>query len=157
MWSVKWRSDEKGHKVQQFHDKKVHSKLNTNLNPNSGQIGVELRLELGSSFLTLKHPIGCRRLQAWDHLARRVRNSEVIHHWKNDKNSPMTPTFIRDGSVGTSHNSCQVDIDCRRFQVMASSAHTLPSIWVKHQQLNAEYNNLTWLYCIPIPTEEFLL
>ena len=42
----------------EFHDKKVHSKLNPNLNPNSGQIGVELRLELGSSFLTLKHPNG---------------------------------------------------------------------------------------------------
>jgi hypothetical protein len=31
------------------------------------------------------------------------------------------------------------------------------SIWIKHQQLNPEYNNLRWLYCIPISTKEFLL
>ena len=60
--------------------------------------------------------MGCRRLQARDLLARRARNSQLIHHWKNDKNSPVVPTYIRDGSVGTPHNSCQIDIGCQWLQ-----------------------------------------
>ena len=35
---------------------------------------------------------------------------------KNDENSPVAPTLIRDGSVGTAHNSCQIDIGCQWLQ-----------------------------------------
>lgn len=28
----------------------------------------------------------------------------------------MVPTLIRDGNVGTAHNSCQIDINCQLLQ-----------------------------------------
>ena len=60
--------------------------------------------------------IGCQRLQAWDHLVRRARYAQLIRRDKNDGNSSLVPTLIRDGGVGSAHNSCQIDIGCRRLQ-----------------------------------------
>ena len=35
---------------------------------------------------------------------------------KNDENSPVVQSIIRDGSVGTAHNCCQIDIGCQPLQ-----------------------------------------
>jgi len=33
-----------------------------------------------------------------------------------DGNSPVVPTLIRDGRVGSGSNHCQIDTDCQRWQ-----------------------------------------
>jgi hypothetical protein len=35
---------------------------------------------------------------------------------KNDENSPVVPTIIRDGSVGSGGNHCQKDTSCQQLQ-----------------------------------------
>ena len=40
----------------------------------------------------------------------------LITHPKNDENSLMAPMVIRDGSIGTPHNSRQIDNGCHPLQ-----------------------------------------
>ena len=53
----------------------------------------------------------CR--QEWDHLARYARHAQLIRSRRMMETHPTVPTLIRDGSVGTAHNSCQIDIGCQ--------------------------------------------
>src|SRR6202789_2873890 len=49
-------------------------------------------------------------------LAKACKKCTADRMQKNDGNSPAAPALIRDGSIGTAQNSCQIDITCRRLQ-----------------------------------------
>src|SRR6202789_1455995 len=49
-------------------------------------------------------------------LAKACKKCTADQMQKNDGNSPAAPALIRDGSISTAQNSCQIDITCRRLQ-----------------------------------------
>ena len=57
----------------------------------------------------------CPWLQGWGLLGKACKKCVSDQKHKNNKNSPMVPTLIKDGSVGTVSNCCQIDIDCQRL------------------------------------------